>query len=177
MLVLMIKWRDMSSNVREIKDVFYLVALQGINYVMPLIVFPYLMITLGAEKFGYIGFSLSVIQYLMLIVDFGFNFTATKEIAIHKNNQTKIHEIFWATLYAKIGLLVISFALLLVISFAIPRFQIYSSTLIAFSLMVAANTFSFVWFFQGLSKIRIVSIVNIFSKLLILPLMFFFHKK
>jgi O-antigen/teichoic acid export membrane protein len=58
----------------------------------------------------------------------------------------------------------------------IPRFHIYRSTMFAFSLMVVANTFSFVWLFQGLSKIRIVSIVNIFSKLLILPLIFFFIK-
>ena len=88
----------MSDNKREIKDVVYLMALQGMNYVAPLIVFPYLMQTLGAEKFGYIGFSLSVTQYLMLIVDFGFNLTATKKIAIAKNNQAELNEIFSATL-------------------------------------------------------------------------------
>ena len=50
---------------REVKDVFYLLALQGLNYIAPLIVLPYLIVVLGAEKFGYIGFSLSVTQYLM----------------------------------------------------------------------------------------------------------------
>ena len=97
------------NNKREVIDTLYLVALQGINYVTPLLVFPYLMIVLGAEKFGYIGFSMSVIQYLMLFVDFGFNFTATKQISLIKHNHEKLNEVFTSTLYAKLILLIISF--------------------------------------------------------------------
>jgi PST family polysaccharide transporter len=80
-----------SGQQREIKDVFYLILLQGLNYVAPLLVLPYLMIKLGAEKFGYIGFSLSVCQYLMLIVDFGFNLSGTKRIALVQDNQDKLN--------------------------------------------------------------------------------------
>ncbi|MDO9154722.1 MAG: oligosaccharide flippase family protein [Paludibacter sp.] len=166
----------MKDNKREIKDVVYLMALQGLNYVAPLIVFPYLMIVLGAEKFGVIGFSLSVNLYLMLLVDFGFNFSATKKIAQTKDSLVEINKIFSATLWAKIGLLIISFLILLIFAFLIPRFQIYSTTLLIMFLMVVANTFSFVWLFQGLGKIRIISIINIISKFLILPLTFIFVK-
>ncbi|MDD3321891.1 MAG: oligosaccharide flippase family protein [Paludibacter sp.] len=162
---------------REIWDTIYLIALQGFNYVAPLIVFPYLMIVLGAEKFGYIGFSLAIVQYLMLIVDFGFNLSATKRIALARENQTELSNIFSATLFAKLGLLILSFIILLIFAFAIPRFSIYSSTLLILFLMVIANAFSFVWLFQGLGKIRIISIVNIISKLLILPLTFIFVKE
>ena len=133
----------MTDNKRELKDVVYLMALQGLNYVAPLIVFPYLMIVLGAEKFGYIGFSLSVNQYLMLLVDFGFNLSATKKIALAKDNSEELNKIFSATLWAKIGLLFISFLILLIFAFLIPRFKIYSTTLLIMFLMVVANTFSY----------------------------------
>ncbi len=166
----------MSGNAREIKDVFYLVALQGINYVMPLVVFPYLMAVLGAEKFGYIGFSTALIQFFMLIVDFGFNFTATKEVALHKDNPQLLRNIFWNTLTAKTGLLTASFIIFTLLMYAVPRFSVYRSTAFIFFLMVVGNTFSFVWYFQGLGKIRLVSIANIISKLLILPLIFWFVK-
>ncbi len=166
----------MIENKREVKDVVYLIALQGLNYVAPLIVFPYLMIVLGAEKFGYIGFSLSVSQYLMLLVDFGFNFSATKKIALSKDNNEEINKIFAATLLAKIILLFISFLILMILAFLVPRFQIYSTTLLIMFIMVIANTFSFVWLFQGLGKIKIISMVNIFSKILLLPLTFIFVK-
>jgi polysaccharide transporter, PST family len=164
------------KHTREIWDTFYLIALQGFNYVAPLIVFPYLMVVLGAEKFGYIGFSLAIIQYLMLIVDFGFNLSATKRVALAKNDQEELNNIFSATLLAKLGLLLLSFVILLIFAFAIPRFSIYSSTMMIMFLMVIANTFSFVWLFQGLGKIRIISIINIISKLSILPLTFFLVK-
>ncbi len=162
---------------REILDTVYLIALQGFNYVAPLIVFPYLMIVLGAEKFGYIGFSLAITQYLMLIVDFGFNLSATKRVALAKDDQAELNQIFSATLLAKLGLLLLSFVILLIFAFAVPRFSIYSSTMIIMFLMVIANAFSFVWLFQGLGKIRIISIVNIVSKLLILPLTFIIVKQ
>ncbi len=160
---------------REVKDVFYLLALQGLNYIAPLIVLPYLIVVLGAEKFGYIGFSLSVTQYLMLIVDFGFNLSATKRIALEKNNPEQLNKIFTATLYAKFGLLLLSFIILVALSF-ISQFAIYRETMFIMFLMVIANTFSFVWLFQGLSKIRIVSVVNMVAKLSILPLTFLLVK-
>lgn len=165
-----------TEHKKEIFDVVYLLALQGINYVFPLLVFPYLMVTLGAEKFGYIGFSMSVIQYLMLIVDFGFNLSATKRVALHKDNKEKLEQIVSSTLLAKLGLLLLSFFILLIFAFAIPRFAIYSSTMLVLFLMVVANTFSFIWLFQGLGKIRVISFVNIISKLAILPLTFILVK-
>jgi O-antigen/teichoic acid export membrane protein len=63
------------------------------------------MVVLGAEKFGYFGFSLAVIQYLMLIVDFGFNLSATKRVAQTRENQNELNNIFSATLLAKLRLL------------------------------------------------------------------------
>jgi O-antigen/teichoic acid export membrane protein len=161
---------------REVKDVIYLLALQGLNYIAPLLVLPYLMKVLGAEKFGYIGFSLSVMQYLMLVVDFGFNLTATKKIALCKDNQTELNKIFSSTLYAKILLLFFSLILLVVISL-MPQFVAYRNTMFLMFLMVIGNTFSFVWLFQGLGYIRWISIFNMIAKLSILPLTFIFVKQ
>jgi len=165
----------MSSNTREIKDVFYLIALQGINYIAPLLVLPYLIMVLGAEKFGYIGFSLAVTQYLMLLVDFGFNFTATKRIALAKDNQAELNRIFTSTLYAKIGLLAVSFLALLAVS-QVPQFAVYRQTMFVMFLTVVGNAFLFVWLFQGLGQIRFIAIFNAIAKLSILPLTFVFVK-
>jgi len=160
---------------REIKDVVYLIALQGLNYIAPLLVLPYLMKVLGAEKFGYIGFSLSVTQYLMFVVDFGFNLSATKRIALAKDNQEELNRIFTSTLYAKIGLLAVSFVILVLLS-CISRFADYRQTMFVMFLMVIGNAFTFVWLFQGLGKIRFISIFNMIAKLSILPLTFIFVK-
>jgi O-antigen/teichoic acid export membrane protein len=159
------------SSKKEIKDVFYLIGLQGLNYIAPLLVLPYLMRVLGAEKFGYIGFSLAVMQYLMLIVDFGFNLSATKRIALAKDNREELSKIFTSTLYAKLILLAISFVVLLIF-ITISRFEVYRETMLLMFLMVVGNAFTFVWLFQGLGQIRFISIFNAIAKLSILPLTF-----
>lgn len=168
------KYRN-SGVQQEIKDVFYLVVLQGLNYVAPLLVLPYLMIVLGAEKFGYIGFSLSVAQYLMLIVDFGFNLSATKRIALAKENPEELNKIFSATVGAKVILLGISFFLLLVVSL-IPQFEVYRTTMFVMFLVVIGQAGLFVFLFQGLGQIKWVSIFNGIAKISILPLTFWLVK-
>lgn len=164
------------GNEREVKDVFYLIALQGLNYLAPIIVLPYLMVVLGAEKFGCIGFAIAVCQYLMIIVDFGFNLSATKRIALAKGNPNELNKIFSATFYAKILLLTISFIILTLIAF-IPKFEIYRPALFVTFSTVIGNAFLFVFLFQGLGEIRWVSIANCIAKLSILPLTFLFVKQ
>lgn len=163
------------NNQRELKDVFYLIALQGLTYVVPLLVLPYLMKVLGAEKFGYIGFSLSVAQYLMLLVDFGFNLSATKRIALAKDDQEDLNRIFSATVYAKMVLLLVSFLLLLGLSM-VPEFAVYRSTMLMMFLMVVGQAGLFVFLFQGIGQIKWVSIFNAAAKVAVLPLTFWLVK-
>lgn len=164
----------MSLLSKEMKDFTLLVALQGLNYVAPLVVFPYLMKVLGAEHFGYIGFSLTVAQYFMLIVDFGFNLSATKRIA-QATDPNERSRIFTATLTAKSILLLISFVILLLLM-SIGRFEVYRPTMLILFLMTVANAYFFIWFFQGIGKIKLISIINVISKLLIFPFTFIYVK-
>lgn len=161
---------------REFTDVFYLFALQGVNQLIPLVVMPYLIIVLGAKEYGYLGFAQSVIQYFILLVDFGFNLSATQRIAAVLEDRTKISKIFYATLYAKIILLIISILLFFIILCFVDVFHAYQKALIYTFPMVLGNTFTFTWLFQGLGKIRYIAIINTVSKFLILPLTFFLVK-
>lgn len=165
--------RGINSNKHEIGDVIYLIALQGLNYVAPLLVLPYLMVVLGAEKFGYIGFSLAVCQYLMMIVDFGFNLSATKRIALVKEDKAALNRIFSAVFFCKLALLALSFCLLFAISL-IPQFEIYRKAMFVMFSVVVGNAFLFVFLFQGLGQIRWISIINCIAKLSVLPLTFVF---
>lgn len=146
--------------------------MQGLTYLVPLLVWPYLMRVLGAEKFGYIGFALAVNQYLMIAVDFGFNLSATKRIAVSEGDQEAIDRIFSHTLWAKLLLMFISFVVLCCLA-AVPRYAVYRPALFLLFSMVVGQVFTFVWLFQGRGKIRVVTIVNSLTKLALLPLTFF----
>lgn len=163
------------ENKHEITDIIYLVALQGLNFIAPILVLPYLMVVLGAEKFGYISFALAVCQYLNVAVDFGFYLSTTKRIALVKDDKAALSRIFSAAFYCKMGLLVLSFIVLAVIA-AIPKFAVYRPALFAMFTMVVGNAFLFAFLFQGLGQIRWVSIFNGIAKMSVLPLTFVFVK-
>ena len=96
------------TNRKDLVDTLYLMMLQGINQLLPIFVMPYLMIKLGATGYGYVGFALSVIQYLIIIVDFGFNLSATKHIAMVKDDYVERSRVFWNVIAAKSVLLTVS---------------------------------------------------------------------
>ena len=61
--------------------------MQAVNYIAPLVLVPYLTRILGVEKYGVLGLAITVSQYLILLTDFGFNFTASRKIAQFKDKS------------------------------------------------------------------------------------------
>lgn len=155
------------------KDTLYLFVLQGMNYAMPILLMPYLMIKLGVSSYGLIGFSTAIIQFLILFVDFGFNMSATKRVAIHKNDKLALSRIFYTTIIAKTILLIVSIFILIIIMF-VPGFYEYRLALLCSSLALIGNTYTFTWFYQGAGYIRFLSILSMFCRILILPTLFYF---
>ncbi|MCR5532550.1 MAG: flippase [Paludibacteraceae bacterium] len=160
---------------KEAKDTIWLIGLQGVNYLVPLFVWPYLMVALGAEQFGVYSFGIALAQYLMMLVDFGFNLTASKQIALAQGDELETNRIFSATMTAKLLLLCLSGIIVAIVS-VIPAYIVYRNIVWITWLMVVGNAFSMFWLFQGLGKIKLISIVNTAMKLLILPLVFVFVK-
>lgn len=156
----------------EQKDTLYLFVLQGMNYVIPILLMPYLMIKLGVSSYGLIGFSTAIIQFLVLFVDFGFNMSATKRVAINKDNREVLSNIFFSTIYAKTILLGISI-LVFIIILKLPKFHEYQLALLCSLPLLIGSAFTFTWFFQGIGNIRYLSILSMCCRILILPTLFY----
>ena len=152
----------------------YLYLLHFANLILPLLVFPYLVRVLGAEKFGYVAFATAFIGYFSLLVNYGFDLGSTQSISINRNNIKKINQIFSATLYIKLILLILCFVLMVSISFFfeilqknITLFYLAFGIVIGFTLMPS-------WLYQGLEKLVIPAIVGLFTRFLYLLLIFIY---
>lgn len=166
---------DIIKSTKEIEDTIYLYVLQIVDKIIPLLIIPYLMVTLGAEKYGYIGFSTAIVNYLLLIVEFGFNLSATKRVAVAKEQgKQELSEVFFSTLWAKVLLLIIATIAILPIVLLIPSLKIYFNTILCTYPLVLGATLNISWFYQGIGKIRIAAIVTSLCKILVLPLVFIF---
>lgn len=70
-----------------VKNIGSLFGIKLAGYVIPLITLPYLVRTLGIESYGYLGFSIAIVQYFVLFVNYGFDLSATSHIAKNGNDK------------------------------------------------------------------------------------------
>lgn len=164
-------------NKNLLKNILSLLAVQGANYLIPLLTLPFLVVTLGPKAFGNLSFSLAVVQYFVLLVDYGFSLSATRQISTASETKNKISSIFWNVMACKIILFIASIIILFVLINS-SNYIKSNSVVIVYSLgLVLGNLLFPVWLFQGLEKMGIVSIINIVTKFLSVPLIFLIVKE
>ncbi len=165
------------STVRRLMDNFLsLTALQGINMLIPLITFPYLVRVLGVDQFGVFSFIMAVMLYAEIITDYGFNLSGTKHISVHSANQDKINEIFSSVIMIKALMAGLFFLFLLLLIATVDKFSQNGSLYVyAYGLIVGQVLFP-VWFFQGIEKMRYITILNALSKIIFAGAIFLFVK-
>lgn len=156
---------------------FALLVIQGTNFILPLVLLPYLVNTLGVEKFGLISIAQSLVSFWIIFADYGFNISATRDIALFKNDKNKLSQIAGNTLKTKILLAILTFCLHYIITSSIPSFSKYSTFYLLSFIMVIGQSLVPTWFFQGIEKMQFLTYINFISKLLFTVLIFLFVKQ
>ena len=142
----------------------YLSLLQVAGYVFPLITLPYLARVIGVEGFGKIAFASAVIVWIQTIADWGFNFTATRDVARNRDNIAIVSQIFSNVLWARLLLMVVSLAILLVLIAFIPDFKENADVILVTFVLVPGHILFPEWFFQAMERMRYITILNLLSK-------------
>ena len=163
-----------SNYGRIIENFFSLSVLNAVSFIFPLITVPYLARVLGAEKFGIVSFATVVIQYFMIFTSFGFGFSATQQISINQQNKKKVSDIFAAVIFVKLFISVLCAVVLLLLIVFFAKFHNNSMVLIYAFGMVIGDALVPVWLFQGMEKMKFITIVNLVSKLIFTLLIFVF---
>jgi len=151
-------------------------ALQIVSYVIPLINLPYLSRVLGVERFGIVFFAFAFMQYFIMLTDYGFGLSATREIAVNRHNSNNLSNIFSAVTFIKLCLLIVSFVILCIMIIFIPKLHENWLVFLLSFLMVVGNAIYPVWFFQGMERMKYITFLNILSKTIFLVLIFIFVK-
>jgi PST family polysaccharide transporter len=148
--------------------------LQGANYLIPMAVLPYLVRVLGMEIYGLVAFAQSFAQYFNIFTDYGFNFSATRSIAQNRNDVGKISEVFCCVFLIKLFLTAVGLIVLACVLLVVPRMRndwtIYMFAFVA----VIGNVLFPVWFFQGVERMRYISIISGTTKAFSAVLLFVF---
>lgn len=159
---------------RLIQNICSLGLLQGANYLLPFLTFPYLVRVLGPDNFGLIAFATALITYAALLSDYGFNLSATRQISIHRENHKKISKIYSTVMVIKLTLMMLSLISVVVLVTLVDRFnENWEVYIISFGLVVGQVLFP-IWLFQGLEIMKYITYINLVSRAIFTSLIFLF---
>lgn len=162
-----------NRNARTLASNFlYLSLLRGLSFLFPLITLPYLARVIGADKFGAIAFVASIMVIVETITDWGFNYTATRDVAKNRENLTEVSVIYSEVLYAKIFLTAICFVILLIVVITQPSIAPYKTLLILTFLYIPGSILFPQWLFQAFERMRYITILTLVSKCIFTGLVF-----
>ena len=165
------KYRQLFENF------FSLSILNALNVLLPLVTLPYILHTVGKANYGAYSYVYTVLQYVILFSTYGFNFSATKQISQCREDKETVSRIYNAVIACKSIIAVVLSMLLLLFS----RIVFKDETGILMFLyglgMVVGDIFTPVWLFQGMEKMKYMTIVNASSKILFAILIFIVVRK
>ena len=178
------KIKQLTSDFKKSKDskslasnFGYLMIMQITGYIFPLLTIPYLARVIGVEGFGKIAFAAAIIIWFQTITDWGFSYTATRDVARNRDNLEKVSEIFSNVLWAKSLLALISFIILFIVTESIPYLKDNQILLFITFILVPAKILFADWFFQAIEEMRFITIFDLISKAICTACIFIFIKE
>ncbi|MEO6850974.1 MAG: flippase [Mucilaginibacter sp.] len=149
-----------------LKNISSLFSVQVANYVLPMISIPIIVRIIGPDKFGLINYASAIVGYFILIVNYSFDLTATRDIAQNKDDNARIQEIFSIVFWSKILLFLIATIVFMGCFAIFPLFReewklMIFSYFILISWVITPN-----WIYQGMQELHRVAVFNIIIKLI-----------
>ena len=142
-----------------------LFALQLANYLLPFLIIPFLTRTLGVSLYGVVAFGLALVQIACIVTDFGFNLSATRQIASHSDDREFIRKVIGAVHVCKFFLLVPIGLLFLVFIFSQEqKYGEHASFFFLLLMPVVGQTFQPIWFFQGIERMGFITVFLVLAR-------------
>jgi PST family polysaccharide transporter len=159
-----------------LENFIFLSVLQLVNLILPLVTLPYVIKMFGFELYGVIVLAASLILYFQSITDYSFRITATRDVAVFRDSQKKLNLIYSKVMYVKFIFLTISCLIISLIIFLTPSFRENSSVFFLTMPMLLGYTLFPEWFFQGIEKMKYITLLNAGIKVFFTICVFVFIK-
>lgn len=157
-------------------NLMYVGGVQAVNVLIPLITGPWVLRALQPEGYGRFALALALVQYGILLVDFGFNLTATQNVAKIRDDQDRVSKYFWTVQTARLTLAIIATAAILATVLIVPKFRPVIPVAIAYLPILLGTLLYPQWLFLGLERMKVISIASISGRVVsAIPIFIFVH--
>lgn len=162
---------------KSIQNFIFLGFIQASNILISLVSMPLLIESIGVDQFGLVNLSLSVILLFNILVGFGYNLSGPREVAINQKNTEKLSQAISQIISSKFILACLATLIIIIAAYGFDLFREYRTILIFSVLLLFSEATLPLWFFQGIEKMKLISVANVFSKLLyLMGIVLFIHE-
>lgn len=144
--------------------------LQLATYAFPLAALHLLGRALGVDGYGRVSFVMAVAAYATLVVDYGFNLSATAELSQVRDDLDERRRVFWQTTIAKLWLFAGASVVLVALALAVPRLNEVRGLILIALLAPLGAAITPVWYYQALERMGRFAAVNSAVRLAAIPL-------
>ncbi len=144
----------------------YLLCTQGVAYLAPIIVLGHLITTLGIDGFGKYAFTLVLMAYFQVVIDYGFAYSSSRAISQSRDNICQISRIYFATNFIKFVLTILLYSVLYIICWSFVNDSNYYTIILSAFLWAFSNSMYPLWFYQGIERLKVVAVINILSRIM-----------
>ncbi len=154
-----------------LKNASALYIVHGVNILVPLITFPYLIRVIGLEGFGELNKYLAVIQSGLIFINLAFSYTATAHAA-RAEEQPVLSRLYWNVAWIRLMLAMLVISISTVGAYAIGLDSDERSVFWILQLMVLGEGLAPLWFFLGREKMALYSSVTVAGRMISVILLF-----
>lgn len=158
------------------KNTMLLYMLTFAKMIFPLITLPYLTRVLSKDSYGVVTYVKSCMTYLHILVDFGFLYSAVKDIVNCNSDKLKIGTATGEVLVGRVLLGLLSLLCAVVMCFLIPILKNYFLFTMLSAVAVALTAFLLDYLFRGLEKMHVLTVIFVIMRGLTTALTFIFVK-
>ncbi len=138
---------------------------QVANYASSFLVLVYLTRVLGVETYGVVAFAVGITQVLSVVLDLGFAMSATQWIAAHREDEARLARFTGAVLVLKAAALALGAVPLVAYAVGTTKYAAHAPIFVLALLPLAGHALQPVWFFQGIERMRFVTVFVVLAKL------------
>lgn len=144
--------------------------MQLFNLFLPVIIIPIIISAYGIANYGVLAFATAACMFINVVCEYGFDLSATKEIAAEESKSVK-RQLFFNVFYAKILLFLALSVLYLIVVFSVESYRQNFMLFLGTLGIVIGNILLPMWYLQGEKKFKFLSIVVSLSKVLSLGML------
>jgi len=167
---------SLRNNRKVIENYFSLTTLQLLNSLFILVIYPYLIRTLGITQYGLYVFAFSIANYVNVIVTFGYNIHGVREVSLNRDNNANLSKILSNLLSSQVYLFLTCFIMLIVTVYFIPFTRENYWLYVVCGLSAFSPVLFPTWFFQGMEQMKYITVLQLGIKLFSLPFILFLVK-